>query len=534
MSDSASTDLDDIEERAGFELVSLDLNFFTSPTVLGAVGGVVLGAAALVWPNPTDQVLARLLGVALVLLGLVVLARLLRRNFRSITAAAVGVGCLGVGVFILRRGDHSADSLGRILGVTLLVYAATRLAPRAEGDERSLATRVKAAVAPAAVAALLLAFPADSLAVVTTIGALCWIVLSLIVIVASLDARTANTVGYGGAIGLAREWLTDRPKAVEERQSLYAKILYDGGETRVRIIRFFALMSFASVIASMGVITDSTAVVIGAMLIAPLMTPLMGMAISLAMGWPNRLALSATVALSGIALAITIGVLMGFVAPTVIDTATNSQIIARSSPTMLDLIVAVAAGTAGAYGLSRPDVSDSLPGVAIAISLVPPLTVVGIAYSAGDWSSGNGALLLFTTNALAILVMGGLTFVVTGVTPLAQVAGNQHRVRTSVIAIAVISAIALGSLFLNSDQVASNLFERSSVERVVDDWLDVSPSHGVVDVVIDDDVVTVVVIGPTDGLPEPESLAEALRIELDRAVTTDVRLVVEERFVVEP
>jgi len=172
------------------------------------------------------------------------------------------------------------------------------------------------------------------------------------------------------------------------------------------------------------------------------MTPLMGMAISLVMGWPNRLTRSAVVAAAGILLAISIGLLLGWIAPTVIDTTTNGQILARSTPTILDMITAVAAGAAGAYGLSRPDVSDSLPGVAIAISLVPPLSVVGIAYSQSDWEAGSGALLLFATNMVAILIVGGITFVFTGVTPLARITENQHRVRTAVVMTCTVAVLA--------------------------------------------------------------------------------------------
>jgi uncharacterized hydrophobic protein (TIGR00271 family) len=288
-------------------------------------------------------------------------------------------------------------------------------------------------------------------------------------------------------------------------------------------------MGFASVIASMGVVTDSTAVVIGAMLIAPLMTPLMGMAISLVMGWPKRLKRSALVASAGIVFAIGIGALIGLIVPAVIDTTTNSQIISRSSPTILDLIIALAAGAAGAYGLSRPDVSDSLPGVAIAIALVPPLSVVGIAYSQGDWMAGNGALLLFLTNMLAILIMGGLTFVLTGVAPLRRAAQNQHRVRTSIGAVAALAAVVLGALLLNGAQIAEDIFEQSSTEDAINQWLDDYPRHSLFRVDLDGDTVTATIVGPTTGAPTAQSLATQLQQDLGGAVTADLRLIVEER-----
>ena len=286
-----------------------------------------------------------------------------------------------------------------------------------------------------------------------------------VAIATSLDPTVDGVASMGESQGLVRAWLDARHKTADDRRTLYAKILYEGPDTRRRLARFLILMTFAAVIASMGVVTDSTAVVIGAMLIAPLMTPLMGTAISLIMGWPGRLRRSALVAGGGIVLAITVGVVIGLVAPTEIDTLANTQITARSNPTMLDLITALAAGAAGAYGLSRPDVSDALPGVAIAISLVPPLTVVGIAYSQGDVGSGNGALLLFTTNMLAILIMGGVTFILTGVTPLARLTDQQHRIQTWLGTVAVAAVAVVGLLALNGPRSPATASSRAGSRR---------------------------------------------------------------------
>jgi uncharacterized hydrophobic protein (TIGR00271 family) len=358
-----------------------------------------------------------------------------------------------------------------------------------------------------------------------------WIALSLLVIVATIDPSTDGAADYAGATRLLGDWLESRPKSADDRQALYDKILYEGAVAPRRIVRFFSLMGFASAIASMGVVTDSTAVVIGAMLIAPLMTPLMGMAISLVMGWPNRLGRSTLIAIGGICFAIGVGVVIGLLAPVVIDTSTNGQIVARTSPTTLDLITALAAGAAGAYGLSRPDVSDSLPGVAIAISLVPPLTVVGISYSQGDFMSGNGALLLFLTNAFAILVMGGLTFIITGVTPLQQLAEGQHRVRSAIAAVAAFGAVILGALLLNGAQVAANVFEQATVEDTIDSWLAEHPEHAVVRIDLEGETVGITIVGPSDNAPTAQSAASALSEALDRRVTADLRLIVEERSV---
>ena len=108
-----------------------------------------------------------------------------------------------------------------------------------------------------------------------------------------------------------------------------------------------------------------------------------------------------------------IGVVAAFVVPD-IDVHTNSQITSRTSPTVVDLIAAIATGLAGAVGLSRRDVAAVLPGVAIAISLVPPLAVVGICLGEGSISLALGALVLFVSNLVSMVIAGTILFAALG------------------------------------------------------------------------------------------------------------------------
>lgn len=522
-------ELEDGTEETPFTLAQIDTKLLTSPTVLRSVGGIGIGLALLAWPDRTDRVLARLLGIAFIWLASVALRKWASSHPRNQLSAVTSLATLAVGVFLIVDPDRSTVFIGRLIGAALLgqaIYSTYRMRRTPDRDRGRLAIYVLAA----AVGLLLIVLADQVIGSVVALGALGMMAISVLMLVVSLDARTDGAASYSDTTELVSNWLRDRPKSVDARQSLYDKILYEGPATQTRVIRFFALMGFAAVIASMGVITDSTAVVIGAMLVAPLMTPLMGMAISLVMGWPNRLTRSAAIAVGGIVFAIGIGALLGLISPSIIDTTTNTQILSRTSPTILDLITAVAAGAAGAYGLSRPDVSDSLPGVAIAISLVPPLAVVGISYSQADWTSGNGALLLFATNMIAILLVGGVTFVLTGVTPIQRVAESQHRVRTAVIVTCTAAVLVFGALLLNGAEVTANTVRQSAVEGTIDDWLSNDAAHRLVDANIKGSTVTAVVIGPSDGLPDVSILADSLSEELDEVITVDVSLVVEERL----
>ena len=116
----------------------------------------------------------------------------------------------------------------------------------------------------------------------------------------------------------------------------------------------------------------------------------------------------------GVIFVVGMSALLGWLYTGIISFGSNPQITGRVSPTMVDLIAALASGAAGAFCMSREDISDSLAGVAIAISLVPPLCVVGLSVQAGHWSDAAGALLLFVTNFLSILLAGGAVLAILG------------------------------------------------------------------------------------------------------------------------
>jgi uncharacterized hydrophobic protein (TIGR00271 family) len=162
-----------------------------------------------------------------------------------------------------------------------------------------------------------------------------------------------------------------------------AALFFEGPETNHRLTRVWALLVLASVIATAGVVADSTATVIGAMIVAPLMTPILGIVLAVALGDRSNLFRSILLVIAGAAAVIAVGWLLGQLSPVDAVAPGNSQVASRVSPRTVDLIAALATGAVGAFALVRSDVSDTLPGVAIAISLVPPLAVVGLTLEAG-------------------------------------------------------------------------------------------------------------------------------------------------------
>lgn len=235
-------------------------------------------------------------------------------------------------------------------------------------------------------------------------------------------------------------------------------------------VRFGVLLVLSVVIASGGVLTDSTATVIGAMIVAPLMTPIMATALAVVTGDLKHLARSLTLVALGVIASVGISCLLGLASPLVVNAVTNSQVSGRVSPTLTDLLVALASGAAGGFALSRRNVSDTLPGVAIAISLVPPLCVVGIMIANHDPSAAAGAMLLFVTNFLAILIAGGGILAIMGYGAVAFTERQGSR-RPAAIVIALATLVIAVPLGITGARVASDTRLEYSIRARASDVL---------------------------------------------------------------
>jgi uncharacterized hydrophobic protein (TIGR00271 family) len=177
---------------------------------------------------------------------------------------------------------------------------------------------------------------------------------------------------------------------------------------------YLILIMLSTLLATIGLFANSTPVIIGAMILAPLMAPI----ISLSMGVLRRqeyLLIESAKSLGwGVLLALACATLLTWIMP--LHTI-NSEISARLSPTLLDLGVAVISGIAGAYAHARAEIARSLAGVAIAVALVPPLSVAGIGIGWGEWPVFWGAFLLFLTNLVGIVLAAAFTFLLLGYSP---------------------------------------------------------------------------------------------------------------------
>ncbi|MBW4634224.1 MAG: DUF389 domain-containing protein [Iphinoe sp. HA4291-MV1] len=180
-------------------------------------------------------------------------------------------------------------------------------------------------------------------------------------------------------------------------------------------INYLVLILGSCVIATLGLLSNSAAVIIGAMIIAPLMLPIRGLAFGALEGDVVLFRKAFTAIVVGTALATTLALLVGYFVGL---PEFGSEIISRSKPNLLDLGIAVAAGGISGFAKVQPKISASLAGTAIAVALMPPICVVGLGLSQGSLALSIGATLLYLTNLLGITLSCMLTFLLTGYTPL--------------------------------------------------------------------------------------------------------------------
>lgn len=169
---------------------------------------------------------------------------------------------------------------------------------------------------------------------------------------------------------------------------------------------YMLMILLSGTIAALGLMLDSVAIIIGAMLVAPLMDPLQAVGIAVVDGRPVTAARAAVTVLVGSGLVVVASAVLGLV----VGAELTAEIASRGAPSLLDAGVALAAGAAGAYATARKTIPAALAGVAIAAALVPPLAVSGLAAAMGSWSLSLGALLLSTVNIVCIAVTSAGVF----------------------------------------------------------------------------------------------------------------------------
>jgi uncharacterized hydrophobic protein (TIGR00271 family) len=315
-----------------------------------------------------------------------------------------------------------------------------------------------------------------------------------------------------------------------ERESILRELFYEGPEWRPFLSRFVVLTVLSTTLAAFGLIANSAAVVIGAMLIAPHMTPILAAAASLVHGQIGRLAVSLSVLTGGTLLAIGAGwVVSWLTGATLTAEELTPELLSRAAPSLLDLGVAIAAGLAAGYVLTHSRAGSSLPGVAIAVALVPPLATVGISLELGATAEAEGALLLFATNLVAIILSAMIVMLASGFVPSDTRIMVRGRVNLGLFAATLgVIGVAIPLTAYTLDVFADQHFTRDVILKVRE-W---DPSGRIVELSADIGAskATVEIVMASSQEPVPAwRLAELLAAESKLPVDVRVQYRIENR-----
>ncbi|GAA4797156.1 DUF389 domain-containing protein [Lysobacter hankyongensis] len=226
------------------------------------------------------------------------------------------------------------------------------------------------------------------------------------------------------------------------------------------------ILMFAIFIASIGLNVNSTAVIIGAMLISPLMGPIMGVGLGAAV---YDFALIRTSLWNlAIASAISLGVSTLYFLVTPLAEA-QSELLARTSPTLWDVLIALFGGLAGIVGITREEKSNVIPGVAIATALMPPLCTAGYGLATGQWQYFGGAFYLYSINCVFIALATVIGIRLVRVPVHASVDSTvERRLRNGLLMLAL--ATALPSAWLAYRLVQQEVFKSRAIAFVRDEF----------------------------------------------------------------
>ncbi len=295
-------------------------------------------------------------------------------------------------------------------------------------------------------------------------------------------------------------------------------------------LSYGVMLILSGMISTLGLMAGSAATVIGAMIIAPLMGPIIGMAYAITMA--NRRLLKR----AGLTLGVSVVLLV--ISSAAICWVTglqglNDEIVARTEPTLIDLGVALAAGAAGAFAKSRKQVADAFPGVAISVALVPPISVIGIGIAQANPTVIVGSTLLFATNLTGILLSGMLIFIW-------QRYGSWRRAQGGILASAAIMAVLGIPLGFSLRHLLIQSNTRQQVRELVRQGF-AGFESGVVEItaVVERQGilwVEVAIAAPLESVGEQalEDAQQRLSQELGRSVALKVQLIPVRRFSIEP
>jgi uncharacterized hydrophobic protein (TIGR00271 family) len=277
----------------------------------------------------------------------------------------------------------------------------------------------------------------------------------------------------------------------------------------------FLLMLLLSIgLAALGLSENSSATIIGAMIIAPLGQPIIAFGGTIALGWKIQSFRMLSIIFLGSVCSILIAFLISLALP---DITPNKEMLIRTSPDLRDLGIAVLAGAAGAWGYYRSEFSTILSGVAIAVALIPPLCTCGMMLEQGHYILAKGSILLFATNLLGITFAAILIFFTLGI----KNSQSRRRFFKGTVLTLLCGAIIIIPLTFNYQNFNSGILFYNTIYEKAGKVCELSVNSPVIKELLIQGTGTTITIEP---FPQDRNEEERLKTELELATGLQVFL----------
>jgi uncharacterized hydrophobic protein (TIGR00271 family) len=501
--------------------------FWLNPATIKGTIAILGGGLVLTFPGFTLEVLRFVLGIALIVAGTADLWFHLRSQkhgsrARIIVESAV---TLVFGVLLLL---FPADTIKGVMGIVGIYFAIRGVlvvfgAIRDRGSETWALDLARGALF-IVMAGLIAVLPEAVFSGVIVTLAAGSMLIGGVMLAYGIQHHSDDALvdlDAGSVSQIVRDWMEHQDVGDSRRDEIDEGMYFEKPDRTNKLVAWWVMLLLSVAIATFGILQDSTAVVIGAMLIAPLMTPIIGAAGAAVNGRRARAITSLGMVVMGVGASIALAFIIGAWTPQLIPLDANAQVLSRVNPNIIDMGIALAAGAAGAFASVNKRVSASIAGVAIAVALVPPLGVVGLTIHEGMLGDAFGAFTLFLTNLVSIILAAMIVFAFTGFAPVSKMKKNAIEIKRVAMTVVIAVILIAIPLAFTVSSVLTAAARQTSVRSAVEMWLEPTPDLVLNSVDVEGSSVSIILTG-AESFPEVPDLEDALAEAFGTPVTITV------------
>lgn len=514
-------------EKAGSKLSGRVEPFWLNPATIKGTVAILGGGLVLTFPGATLEVLRFVLGIALIVSGAADLWFHLRSSKNWSTARVIVENGLTIaaGVLLLLFPSQTIKGVMIIAGIYFAIRGLVVIfgAIKDRGSETWVLDLGRGALF-LLVAGLIAVLPEAVLSGVIVTLAAGSVLIGAVMLAYGIQHHSDEALvdlDASSVSQIVRDWMKLQDVGDSRRDEIDEGMYFEQPDRTNKLVAWWVMLLLSVAIATFGILQDSTAVVIGAMLIAPLMTPIIGIAGAAVNGWPVRVTTSFVMVAAGVGASIALAFIIGAWAPQLTPLTANSQVVSRINPNIIDMGIALAAGAAGAFASVNKRVSASIAGVAIAVALVPPLGVVGLTLHAGMLGDAFGAFTLFLTNLVSIILAAMIVFALTGFAPVSKMKENAIAVKRVAMTVVIAVILIAIPLAFTVSSVLTDAARQTNAQEAVETWLDLTPNLALTSIDVQGSNVSIILTG-SENFPLVPDLEDLLSEAFGVPVTVTV------------